>query len=52
MWERVDAGLKQGFRSHGRVKDLLPTLSLQVSQGQVAASTAARQLLNAYQALS
>jgi LAO/AO transport system kinase len=52
MWERVDAGLKQGFRSHGRVKALLPTLSLQVSQGQVAASTAARQLLNAYQAPS
>jgi LAO/AO transport system kinase len=52
MWERVDAGLKQGFRSHGRVKELLPTLSLQVSQGQVAASTAARQLLNAYQAPS
>jgi LAO/AO transport system kinase len=52
MWERVDAGLKQGFRSHGRVKDLLPALSLQVIQGQVAASTAARQLLNAYQAPS
>jgi LAO/AO transport system kinase len=32
------------------VQQLLPQLSLQVSQGQVAASTAARQLLSAYRA--
>jgi len=51
MWERIDAGLKHGFRAQERVKALLPTLSEQVAQGQVAASTAARQLLSAYQAL-
>ena len=48
MWERIDAGLKQSFRAQPRVKELLPSLSQQVSQGQVAASTAARQLLGAY----
>ena len=51
MWERIEAGLKQSFRAQQQVKDLLPQLSEQVSQGQVAASTAARQLLGAYQAL-
>jgi len=51
MWERIEAGLKQGFRAQQQVRDLLPQLSEQVSQGRVAASTAARQLLGAYQAL-
>jgi LAO/AO transport system kinase len=50
MWERIDAGLKQSFRAHSSVKALLPHLIEQVSQGQVAASTAARQLLGAWQA--
>jgi len=48
MWERIEAGLRQSFRAQPRVKELLPQLSQQVSQGQVAASTAARQLLGAY----
>jgi LAO/AO transport system kinase len=50
MWERIDAGLKQNFRAQPRVQTLLPQLSHQVAAGQVAASTAARQLLGAYQA--
>jgi LAO/AO transport system kinase len=50
MWERIDAGLKQNFRAQPRVRNLLPELSQQVAAGQLAASTAARQLLNAYQA--
>ena len=50
MWERIDAGLKQSFRAESSVKALLPLLIEQVSQGQVAASTAARQLLGAWQA--
>jgi LAO/AO transport system kinase len=50
MWERIDAGLKQTFRSQPRVQALLPELSQQVAAGQLAASTAARQLLGAYQA--
>ena len=50
MWERIDAGLKQTFRTQSRVQTLLPQLSQQVATGQLAASTAARQLLGAYQA--
>ena len=50
MWERIDAGLKQRFRGQARVRDLLPTLTAQVGAGQLPASTAARQLLNAYEA--
>ena len=48
MWERIEAGLRQSFRTQERVRALLPQLSEQVSRGQVAASTAARQLLSAY----
>ena len=51
MWERIEAGLRHSFRSQVQVQALLPALSQQVSQGQVAASTAARQLLSAYGAL-
>jgi LAO/AO transport system kinase len=50
MWERIDAGLKHNFRAQPRVQALLPELSQQVAAGQLAASTAARQLLGAYQA--
>ena len=49
MWERIDAGLKQGFRQHDQVRVLLPQLVQAVQDGRVAASTAARHLLNAYQ---
>jgi LAO/AO transport system kinase len=52
MWERIDAGLKQNFRSQPRVQTLLPQLSQQVAAGHLAASTASRQLLSAYQAQS
>jgi LAO/AO transport system kinase len=52
MWERIDAGLKHNFRSQPGVQTLLPQLSQQVAAGQLAASTAARQLLGAYQAQS
>jgi LAO/AO transport system kinase len=50
MWERIDAGLKQNFRGQASVKALLPELTQKVISGQVPASTAARQLLAAYQA--
>ena len=52
MWERIDAGLKQAFRAQPHVQTLLPQLSQQVAAGPLAASTAARQLLSAYQAQS
>ena len=52
MWDRIEAGLRQSFRTQPRVQALLPQLSQQVSQGQLAASTAARQLLGAWGAPS
>ena len=47
MWERIDAGLKQAFRQHPRVRELLPQAVAQVAAGTLPASTAARQLLAA-----
>jgi LAO/AO transport system kinase len=48
MWERIDAGLKQAFAQHPAVKNLLPQLTLDVLEGRMAASTAARNMLLAY----
>ena len=48
MWERIDAGLKQAFRQHARVQELLPQLTQDVLEGRLAASTAARNLLLAH----
>ena len=45
MWDRIDAGLKNAFRSNVAVQELLPSLSAQVNQGTMAASVAARRLL-------
>jgi LAO/AO transport system kinase len=45
MWERIDAGLKQAFRQHPQVRELLPRTVAQVAAGALPASTAARQLL-------
>lgn len=47
MWERIDAGLKQAFRQHPAVRELLPDTIAQVASGRLPASTAARQLLAA-----
>ncbi len=47
MWERIDAGLKAQFKNHAQVAALLPALTAQVLAGQVAASSAARSLLEA-----
>ncbi|MDD3935923.1 methylmalonyl Co-A mutase-associated GTPase MeaB [Rhodoferax sp.] len=48
MWERIDAGLKQAFAQHPAVKSVLPQLTQEVLAGRVAASTAARNMLQAY----
>ena len=45
MWERIEAGLKQAFRQDPAVHKHLPQIQQQVQNGQLAASTAARQLL-------
>jgi LAO/AO transport system kinase len=47
MWERIDAGLKQAFRQHPKVRELLPQALAQVAAGTLPASTAARNLLSA-----
>lgn len=49
MWERIQSELQRGFRNDARVRALLaPTLE-QVTNGRLAASTAARRLLAAHQ---
>jgi len=45
MWDRIDAGLKNAFRSNVAVQELLPSLVAQVNQGTMAPSVAARRLL-------
>ncbi len=49
MWERIEAGLKQRFRHHARVQSALEATTQQVLAGSLPASTAARQLLSAYE---
>ena len=48
MWERIEAGLNQTFRSQSIVQKLLPQISQQVAAGLLPASTAARHLLAAF----
>ena len=45
MWERIDAGLKHAFRHNAAVRERLPEMTRAVEAGQLAASTAARNLL-------
>ena len=47
MWERIDAGLKAQFKQNPRVRDLLPETTREVAAGRLAASTAARNMLDA-----
>jgi LAO/AO transport system kinase len=49
MWERIDAGLKSRFRSHPGVREQLPALRSGVREGTLAASVAARRLLDLFQ---
>ena len=48
MWERIEAGLKQAFRQQAAVQAALPDITQRVQAGQLAASTAARQLLQLF----
>ena len=45
MWNRIDTGLKTAFQNNAAVQELLPLLIAQVNQGTMAASVAARRLL-------
>jgi LAO/AO transport system kinase len=46
MWERVEAGLRQRFRQHPAVRAALPGFMEDVEGGRLAASVAARRLLD------
>ena len=46
MWERIEAGLRQRFKAHPAVRAALPQVSAEVQAGQLAASVAARRLLD------
>jgi LAO/AO transport system kinase len=48
LWERIDAGLKARFRQHPQVGAALPAMSADVRAGRVAASVAARRLLDLF----
>lgn len=48
MWERIDAGLKQRFREHPKVREQLGTTTASVLAGELPASTAARALLDLF----
>jgi len=48
MWERIDAGLKERFRHQPAVRAALPGLTDEVRAGRVAASVAARRLLDLF----
>ena len=48
LWERIDAGLKARFRQHPKVAAALPAMSDDVRAGRVAASVAARRLLDLF----
>jgi len=48
MWERIDAGLKARFREHPAVRAALPECIEQVRAGRMAASVAARRLLDLF----
>jgi LAO/AO transport system kinase len=45
MWERIEAGLRQRFRQHPAVRAALPQITEEVRGGRLAASVAARRLL-------
>ncbi len=46
MWERIEAGLKARFRADPQVKEALARTSAEVEAGTLAASVAARRLLD------
>jgi LAO/AO transport system kinase len=49
MWERIEAGLRQRFRGHPGVRKALEPLRTEVIEGRLAASVAARRLLELYE---
>jgi LAO/AO transport system kinase len=52
MWERIQAGLRQAFITHPGMVERLEAATTEVREGRTPASTAARQLLAAFQSRS
>lgn len=52
MWERIQAGLRQAFTGHPGMAERLEAATMAVREGRTPASTAARQLLAAFQSRS
>ncbi len=52
LWERIDAGLRQAFRSHPQVRSGLSDTLAAVDDDQLPVSVAARRLLAAFQGSS
>ncbi len=50
MWERIEAGLRQAFRTDPQVHARLAQVAHSVADGTLLASTAARELLDLFQA--
>ena len=50
MWERIDAGLRQRFRAHPAVREVLPQAAEDVRAARIAPSVAARRLLDLFAA--
>lgn len=48
MWSLIEDGLQQRFRQHDAVRDALPEMMRQVSDGAASPATAARLLLDAF----
>jgi LAO/AO transport system kinase len=48
LWERIQSGLSQEFKEHPGVLAILPQLQDQVEQGSIAASVAARKILDIF----
>jgi LAO/AO transport system kinase len=46
MWERIEAGLRHRFKAHAAVQAALPQMAGDVRAGRLAASVAARRLLD------
>jgi LAO/AO transport system kinase len=46
MWERIEAGLQERFKTHPAVRDALPPITAEVRAGRLAPSVAARRLLD------
>jgi LAO/AO transport system kinase len=48
MWESIEAGLRQRFKAHAAVRAALPAMTAEVKAGHLAASVAARRLLDQF----